>query len=189
MTFIKQRFPRFEVYYIAYDSSPTLPLRGLSALHMQVDPCKAALQSTYRHLSVRCSHWEWNSHCSRISTWPVPSRRVHMCQASNNLQSLYKLSTDLSVWEGRIWVEKCWWIFNWELDLCNSCWRYLYCDEVEDRCWRWSLQISHWVVTSPSIINKEYSLLFLICICIGFDFPYCKILVDVYGLCFNDLAN
>ena len=53
----------------------------------------------------------------------------------------------------------------------------------------WSLQISHLVVTSPSIINKEYNLFFPICICIGFDFPYCKILVDVYGLCFTDLAN
>ena len=83
MTFIKQSFPRFKVYYIAYESSLTLPLRGLSALHMQVAPCKASLQSTSRHLWVHWSHWERNSHCSRISTWPVPSRRVHMCQALN----------------------------------------------------------------------------------------------------------
>ena len=83
MTFIKQRFPRLEVYYIAYENSPTLPLRGLSALHMQVALYKATLKSTSRHPRVRCSHWERNSHCSRISTWPVPSRRVHMCQTSN----------------------------------------------------------------------------------------------------------
>ena len=27
--------------------------------------------------------WELNSHCSKISTWPVPSRRFHMCQTLN----------------------------------------------------------------------------------------------------------
>ena len=78
-----QRFPRFEVYNISYESSPKLPLKGLSVLHMQVAPFKASPQSTSRHSQVRWSHWERNSHWSRISTWPVPSRRVHMCQTSN----------------------------------------------------------------------------------------------------------
>ena len=78
-----QRFLRFEVYNISYESSPTLPLRGLSVLHMQVTPYKASFQSTSRHLWVHWSHWERNSHSSGISIWLVPSRRVHMCQASN----------------------------------------------------------------------------------------------------------
>ena len=56
-------------------------LRGLSALHMPVAPFKASLQIISQHSKVRWSHWEQNSHCSGISTWPVSSRRVHMCHA------------------------------------------------------------------------------------------------------------
>ena len=143
-------------------------IRGLSALHMQVAPCKATLQSTSRHSQVHWSHWQRNSHCSGISTWPVPSRRVHMCQASdpsvhltstwmetclflesywlqNNLHFIYKLNTDLSVWGGRIWVERCWRIFNWELDLWSRCWRDLYCDEAWGRCWKGHFKSFIWL--------------------------------------------
>ena len=53
---------------------------------------------------------------------------IHWLQ--NNLQFIYKLSTNLSAWEGIIWVDKCWRIFNWDQDLCNNYWRDLYCDEA-----------------------------------------------------------
>ena len=43
------RFPRFEVYVISLMSSPTLHLKGLTVLHMQVPPFKGALQCTSRH--------------------------------------------------------------------------------------------------------------------------------------------
>ena len=96
-----QRFPRFEVYNISYESSSMLPLKGLSVFHMQVAPLKVTLQSTSRHSQVCWSHWEKNSHCPGISTWPVPSRRVHMCQTVN--QCVHLTSTRLGTCIAYYW--------------------------------------------------------------------------------------
>ena len=77
------------------------PLKRLSALHMQAAPCKPALQSTSGHSRVRWSNWERNPPCSGISTWPVYSRRVHMCQASD--PSVHLTSTRLETCLSYYW--------------------------------------------------------------------------------------
>ena len=64
-------------------NSPMLPLKGLIVFHMQHPPFKGALQCTARHSRVRWSPRSGILIVLGISTWLVPSRRVHMCQTSN----------------------------------------------------------------------------------------------------------
>ena len=58
-------------------------LQGTNYVAIQLPPCKGALQCTSLHSRV---HWSPGSEIiivPGISTWPVPSRRVHRCHTSN----------------------------------------------------------------------------------------------------------
>ena len=46
----------FEVYVISLMSSPTMPLKGLTTLHMQLTPFKGVLQCTSKNSRVRWSN-------------------------------------------------------------------------------------------------------------------------------------
>ena len=126
---------------------------------MQYPPFKGALQCTSRHSRVCWTPGSGILIVSGISTWPVPSRRVNMCQNSNPsvhltplnlgkcLDYYYKVihwETTISFpinWahilglrEGGVLVKKCCWILIWESESTDMlmvwCWMWWGWDEA-----------------------------------------------------------
>ena len=59
------------------------PLQGPNCIVVHLPPSKGALQCTSQHSRVCWSPGSEIIIVPGISTWPVPSRRVHRCHTSN----------------------------------------------------------------------------------------------------------